>query len=367
MKKIVIAGANSFVASHFVHELLSQGFHVVALVRKSLEQTATERMNRALMDTTLGFPENIDQLTVLDYALLEDGFGIPHKELEWVFSDTVDYFHFAASLKFDFQSRDEIFETNIDGIGNALKVFEQYSSPDHRFFFISTAYSCGDFQGTFEEKFYPVEDISSFRNYYEQSKRMAENVLREYVENKGVQGHVIRLAQVVGNSESGVTRTDYGIFDFARRIHTLAHQFPGQTVRILADPHANQNLIPIDTAVHDLIVLTKSGSVPIILNFVANTPVENYKIIQIISDLLPIELIPQKDIDLDDMNAMEKLVLEGMTFTGHYTDINIDFDTRARDTFISSNHREVPESSLHDMVAYFLDHIQVRDTIKTKS
>lgn len=41
MKKIVIAGANSFVASHFVHELLVQGFDVIALVRGSSDQVGT--------------------------------------------------------------------------------------------------------------------------------------------------------------------------------------------------------------------------------------------------------------------------------------------------------------------------------------
>lgn len=362
MKKIVIAGANSFVASHFVHELLVQGYDVVALVRGSSDQSATERMNQALIDTTLDYPLQPDNLTVLNYALLDEGFGLSEKDLDWAFGDGVDYFHFAASLKFDYQSKEEIFETNIDGLSNALEVFTRNSTSDSRFFFISTAYSCGIFSGIFEEKFYPDDDISSFRNYYEQSKRNAENVMKDFMEQNGINAHVIRLSQVVGNSQTGVTITDYGIFDFARRIHALAKEYPDQSIRIHADPSANQNLIAIDTIVHDLMALLNVGSVPTILNFVANKPIVNQKIIQSISDLLPINLIPLKDISADQMNKLEQMVLAGMTFTGNYIDTDIHFDTKNRDQVMSSHHREVTEKSLKAMLAYYLKCIQPKNS-----
>jgi len=367
MKKIVIAGANSFVASHFVHELLVQGFDVIALVRGSSDQSAQDRMNQALIDTTLNFPSNLDQLTVLDYALLEEDFGIPGSKLEWIFSEGVDFFHFAASLKFDYQSKEEIFKTNVDGLHNALKIFNRYSRNNDRLFFISTAYSCGIFPGRFEEKFYPEDDISSFRNYYEQSKRYAENTLKKFMEENGTQAHVIRLSQVVGNSETGVTITDYGIFDFARRIQALSYEFPHQTIRILADPQANQNLIAIDTTVHDLMQLLRVESLPTILNFVANKPVENHQIIQTISDLLPINLVPIKDITADQMNKLEQLVLSGMSFTGNYIDTDIRFDTTNRDHVISSNNRTVSKESLEAMLSYYLDQLHSKYAGKEKA
>ena len=367
MKKVVIAGANSFVASHFVHELLGQGFYVVALVRKSSDLSAAERMEKALEDTTLELPSQMENLKVLDYALNDVNFGISDADLAQIFEDAVDYFHFAASLKFDFRSREEIFHTNIDGIRNALQVFENFSSPHARFFYISTAYSCGKMEGSFEEKFYPDDDISSFRNYYEQSKRKAENVLRKFVEKNGISAHVIRLSQVVGNPQTGVTRTDYGIFDFARRIHALSDQFPGQSIRILVDPDANQNLIPINAVVQDLVSLTRKDQVPRILNFVANIPVENYKIIQTISDLLPIELIPEKEINPEEMNELEKMVLSGMTFTGDYINTDINFDTSMRDKVLNSNHREVNDSGLHAMLDYYLKNVRVHGNGSPKS
>ena len=367
MKKIVIAGANSFVASHFVHELLVQGFDVVALVRGSGERTATERMNRALIDTQLEYPGHPENLTVLNYALLDQGFGLSNDDLERIFRDGVEYFHFAASLKFDYQSKEEIFETNVDGLHNALTIFDQYSKPDDRFFFISTAYSCGVFSGIFQEKFYPEDDISSFRNYYEQSKRIAENALKAYMEQNGTNAHVIRLSQVVGNSRTGVTITDYGIFDFARRIQALSREYPNQTIRIHVDPEANQNLIPIDTVAQDLMALLEVDSIPTILNFVANQPVENQKIIQNISDLLPVDLIPLKNISADEMNELEQMVLAGMSFTGNYIDTDLHFDTHHRDRVLPSYQREVSAESLNSMLTYYLHRAHEKHKMKVNA
>lgn len=367
MKKIVIAGANSFVASHFVHELLNQGIEVVALVRKSSHQSPTERMHKALEDTVLGTPQNLNLLTVHNYALTEPDFSMNPEVLKGLFEENTDYFHFAASLKFDYQSRDEILETNVDGLQNALQLFHQYASGDSRFFFISTAYSCGIFRGTFKEQFYPDEEISEFRNYYEQSKRLAENVLQNYQDQHGIRAHVIRLSQVVGDSQTGVTRTHYGIFDFARRIHDLSKEYPGQTIRIIADPDSTQNLIPIDIVVQDLIQLVHQEDIPKILNFVSESPVANQRIIQFISQLLPVELIPHKEIDHNELNELEKMVLAGMAFTGNYIDTNIDFDTSQRDKIISGQAREVSDDSLFRMLEYYLDHILISNALKNES
>ncbi|MBY5957367.1 SDR family oxidoreductase [Membranicola marinus] len=366
MKKVIIAGANSFVASHFVHKLLSQDYHVVALVRGSSEASAVDRMQEALEDTTLDPVQDSGTLTVIDYTLLAPNFSLSEETIASIFEGHLDYYHFAASLKFDFRSKEEIFDTNINGLKNALNIFQKYASEKGRFFFISTAYSCGVYSDVFEEKFYPEADISQFRNYYEQSKRLAENALQEFMAEYPINAHVIRLSQVVGNSRSGVTRTSYGIFDFAKRVHALAQQYPNQKIRIHADPDATQNLISIDTVIADLMEVVATDEVPVIMNFVANHPMSNRQIIRSISDLTSVELVPEKDIQKEDMNELERMVLAGMAFTGNYIDTDIDFDTRQRDKVISPLHREVNESSVFAMLAYYLDNITEKSAVKSQ-
>src|SRR5690625_7575781 len=113
-----------------------------------------------------------------------------------------------------------------------MDVFLQCASPNSRFFFISTAYTCGKTEERFEERFYANADISHFRNYYEQSKRFAENLVKEYIEQKSLKAHILRLSQVVGNIKTGVTKTNYGIFDFVKELYNLLKGYQGSPIVI---------------------------------------------------------------------------------------------------------------------------------------
>ena len=254
-------------------------------------------------------------LKVFNYSLLHEDFLIPQEQLEEIFSEEVDYFHFAASLKFNLKSKEEIFKTNVNGVQNSIDVFSKFAKFNSRFFFIGTAYSCGRFSGLFEEKFYPNEEIDKFRNYYEQSKRFAENVVKENIYKNDLNGHIIRLSQVVGNNKTGVTKTDYGIFDFAKRIRSLAFRNPNQTVRVRVDPISTQNLIPINTVVNYLLRTVKVKHVPVIMNFISKKQVKNIHIIKSINNLLPINIVPIEKFAPNEMNALERIISAGMTFT----------------------------------------------------
>lgn len=354
MKTIVINGANGYVASHFINKLLKQKYKVIALVRPSIKFSPTERMKAALAESSDGEYVNSTNLKVFSYSLLHKDFLIPQEQLEDIFSKEVDYFHFAASLKFDFKSKEEIFETNVGGVGNSIQVFSKFAQPNSRFFFIGTAYSCGRFSGRFEEKFYPNENIENFRNYYEQSKRFAENVVKENIKKNGLNGHVIRLSQVVGNNKTGVTKTDYGIFDFAKRIHSLAFRNPNQTVRVHVDPVSTQNLIPIDTVVNYLMRTVEVKHVPVIMNFIAKKQVKNIHIIKSISNLLPINIVPEKKFERHEMTALERIISAGMTFTESYIDMNLEFDTSNLDKILMVNGHEANENTVHKMLEYFI-------------
>jgi len=244
----------------------------------------------------------------------------------------------------------------VEGVRNSMDVFLQCASPNSRFFFISTAYTCGKTEERFEERFYANADISHFRNYYEQSKRFAENLVKEYIEQKSLKAHILRLSQVVGNNKTGVTKTDYGIFDFVKRVYNLAQRYPGKSIRIQVDPSSNQNLIPIDMVVDFLTKTIETDKVPDIINLVSKNPVENKKIIESIDQLVPISILPRKRVDKQQMNSLEKVVAAGMSFTSSYIDTQIDFDTKNRDLIMNSHSNEVDEKTVHSMIVYYLEH-----------
>lgn len=354
MKRIILNGANGYVASNFILELLRKNYQVIALTRSTKKASAEVRMKNALLEMNDDRRINFDRLEVYDYSLFEKNFGLSDTELKNIFEDEISYFHFAASLKFDTKSKDEIFGTNLEGLSNSIETFQKYSKTSSKFFFVSTAYSCGKIKEKFYERFYPNTEITEFRNYYEQSKRYAENVVKQYINQRNLNACILRLSQVVGNNETGITKTDYGIFDFSKRIKSLSNKYPNQELRINIDPNATQNLIPINTAVYYLLRTVEVENVPSILNLIAKVSVKNVHILKSINSLLPIKLVADKSLVKEEMNALERILAVGMSFTGAYTNTDIAFDTSKLDEIITRKIREVSPESIHRMLQYFL-------------
>lgn len=355
MRKIIVNGANGYVASHFISELLLLDYQVVALVRETGEFSSAERMKNALTETLNPKTTNSKNLEVYNYSLLEDNFGLHNQELNNIFSGNFDFFHFAASLKYHANDKEEIFRTNTGGLDNSIQTFLKHSTSESRFFFVSTAYSCGKFSGVYKEQFYANEDIVNFRNYYEQSKRCAENILKKYIDENGINGHVLRLSQVVGHNESGVTYTDYGVFDFAKRIQGISTKYPNKTVRLRIDPDSTQNLISIDNAVNYLVKIVETNDLPAIINVVGRKNMKNEDIINNICNLLPINIIQKKELERDKLNSLERIIAAGMAFTGVYANLDLKFDSKNLDKIVSPNGNEVTSQSLLKMLDYFFE------------
>jgi len=357
MKRIVINGANGYVASHFILELLKRNYEVIALIRRNGESSPEERMNKVLMEISDGSYRPSENLKIYAYSLLEEDFSIPPEHLKEIFSSVTDYFHFAATLKYDAKSKEEIFRTNISGVENSIRVFSRHAIPGSRFFMVSTAYSCGHTNSLFREVFYENnEDIAGFRNYYEQSKRFAENVVARHIRENHLQAHVIRLSQVVGDSRTGMTKTDYGIFDFSRRVYNFSHRHPNLTIRVKVDPAATQNLIAIDTVVDYLSRITDRAGLPPIVNMVSKKDIQNSYIIENLNRLLPIRLVPDKTLDPTAMDVYERIMAIGMSFTGAYSQTNIMFDTTNLDAMFtaSSPNNGLDEAAVYRMMEYFI-------------
>ncbi|MDA3953389.1 MAG: SDR family oxidoreductase [Bacteroidales bacterium] len=364
MKKIIINGANGYVASHFINELLDKNYEVIALARASKKYSAKDRMHDVLKDVNDGRYIKSENLKVYSYSLLDKDFSLSEENLKMIFKGNVNYFHFAASLKYDAKSKDDIFGTNINGLENSIDVFSKYSNSNSRFFFISTAYSCGKFSGIFKEKFYDNEDITKFRNYYEQSKRFAENIIKDNIERNNLNAHILRLSQVVGNNKSGITKTDYGVFDFTKRIYNLANRYPNKSVRVLVEPESTQNLIPIDTVVDYLMRSVEVQQLPQIMNFIAKNSIKNIHIINAICRLLPIKIIPSSYLNRKNMDALERIIHVGMSFSGSYVNTNIEFDTQNLDSIIMSINNEANEHTVYKMLEYFIDSLSGKSRSK---
>ncbi len=356
MNRIIIDGANGYVASHFAAELLKNNNQVLALARSNGDLSPSMRMKKILDEINENREDDYKNLKVYNYSLLDKDFSLSENELKEIFCEKSDFFHFAASLKFAEKDKKEIFETNVEGLENAISLFLNYSLPGSRFFYISTAYSCGNNGNLFMEQFYPNEDISAFRNYYEQSKRYGENIVKKYIDENSLNGYVLRLSQVAGNNITGVTTTDYGIFDFVKRLQSFSRRYLGETVRISATPESTQNIIAIDKIVNYLITLVSIDKLPTIINLVARNYITNDEIIKCICRLLPINILQVRELNPDSMNILERIIAAGMSFTGKYSNTNLNFDTTNIDLLNFPRDNEITPDSLCRMIEYVIKH-----------
>ena len=69
---------------------------------------------------------------------------------------------------------------------------------------------------------------------------------------------------------------------------------------------------------------------------------------------MPVEIVPQKDLNKDVLNRKERMIAAGMSFTGVYAKTQLQFDTTNLDKLIFSNGNEITRESLHRMIEYFL-------------
>jgi len=357
MRKIIIDGANGFVASHFIKEITEHNKNVTALTRGNDRQSSQKRMEEALLKTD-ALKELMDSIKVYDYELKKENFALSDISISEIFNEDVDFFHFAADLRFSEKDKEQIFSTNIDGMENAISTFLKYATPSSRFFYISTVYSCGKTKEPFKEKFYPDEKIEYFRNYYEQSKRFAENRLKAHMENKRFNLHIIRLAQVVGNRETGVTTTNYGVFDFAKRIKSLSKRYPNETVRIRIKSDSTQNFIAVNVVARYLYEISQIQKLPIIINVNGNSYVKNKSITKCLSKLLPINIIHDETLEPQQMTSLERIIAAGMKFTGIYANTIIRFDRTQLEKLVDTSDELISDESLCRMINYFIENIK---------
>ncbi|MFF3227882.1 SDR family oxidoreductase [Nocardia suismassiliense] len=171
--------------------------------------------------------------------------------------DIGEVWHCAASLKFDDRSRDEIFAVNVDGTARLLDLSEKVGAT--RFNYISTAYVAGSTVGRIDESAVPPDACAN--NQYELSKIAAEHLVSSC---DSISTCIWRPSIVVGHSTTLATTSFTGLyglvrdaFRFKRRTQKVfGPGFVPRQTRVLADPTAEANLIPVDLLVRQAVSLS---------------------------------------------------------------------------------------------------------------
>lgn len=186
--------------------------------------------------------------------------------------------------------------------------------------------------------------------------------MKEHIESGKFKVHVIRLSQVVGNNKTGVTQTDYGIFDLAKRLYSIASRYPNSNLRIKVDPESTQNLVPIDSVAEIFLKMADSNGLPQVIHLTSGSSVKNITIARCLNKNLPLSITTDKTLTKKNMNKLERIMAAGMSFTGKYTLNNLYFDNSNLEKIVKKPVGPVTEESLCRMMAYFFGQLEKTHT-----
>jgi nucleoside-diphosphate-sugar epimerase len=317
-----VTGGTGFVGSNLILELLSDpGIDVYALTRAA-GQSPEARLGSALRHAAraAGHGDALDDAIAERCHAIEGdiqsencGVGIGS------FPRPDQFWHVAASLRYEDRYAAEIFRTNVEGTRNALALARS-SGVGRHFNYVSTAYVSGCRMGVIREE---LESEGAPNNAYEGSKMQAEALVQQ---SHDLRPRIFRPSIVIGHSvthqvSSGFSGL-YGFIKRALRLWQLLERIQDGLstragLRVIADPHALLNLIPVDVVARQMVRISRSRSRAAVFHITNPTPPATAEVSRVIFRELGLPH-PVTVTDATGMNWIEQKVEEGLGFYKSY-------------------------------------------------
>jgi nucleoside-diphosphate-sugar epimerase len=230
MEHILFTGFPGFLGSQLLHRLLTR--HTEARAHCLIQPAFSSLAQCALQE--LG-PEIGERVQLVEGDITRPGLGL--SSLDWLAS--VDHtFHLAAIYDLD-MSRSRALSINLEGTRNVVALLGECTNL-RRLHYVSTCYVSGRHPGVFHEADLDVDQ--SFNNVYEETKFLAEGVVRAWGRDGGPVT-IYRPASVVGDSDSGATQKYDGPY-FVLKL--ILRQSKIAIVPVLGGGGARVNFVPRD-------------------------------------------------------------------------------------------------------------------------
>jgi len=245
-RTIFITGFPGFIAGRLVERIIEPGTRFYLLVQPAFTETAKDSVEEIASKT--GIP--VENFVIVEGDITKSNLGIAAEDIATVREETTDVFHLAAVYDLAVE-KDIAFAVNVHGTQN-VNQFVRSLTNLQRYNYISTCYVAGKRKGHILET--ELEHDAGFRNYYEETKYLAE------LEVEKVKGEmpvtIFRPSVVLGDSQTGETAKYDGIYyliHYLRRAPKLLRliNVGNRTVRL--------NLVPVDFVVDGIATLSRDA------------------------------------------------------------------------------------------------------------
>lgn len=241
-ESIFITGFPGFIASRLVERLAKSETQFFLLVQSEFVEKAMAEITEIADFTNTP----LESYVIVEGDITKPNLGISDDDLETIRFETTDVFHLAAVYDLGV-SRELAMSVNLEGTKN-LNDFVRTLKDLRRYNYISTCYVAGKRIGEIRED--ELEHDAGFRNYYEETKYLAEVEVEKLKAELPVT--IFRPSVVVGDSQTGETAKYDGIYyliQYLRKAPMLLR------VVNVGNKNVRLNLVPVDFVVDAITAL----------------------------------------------------------------------------------------------------------------
>jgi len=264
--KTAVTGATGLLGLNLVRELLDRQPGLTLLTRARPASTLA-RVGRFL--TTTGAPPRLveelpDRLRVIRTDVTHPRLGLTEGEFDDLAGELDTVWHCAANIKLD-DDLQTLRAVNVEGTRRVLDLVS--AGRQITYYHVSTAFVAGGRRTgvVYEDE---LDDSHGFENNYENSKYEGEILVRSWAAARGRPITVFRPSILVSNlpPNPGLPRHTLGMLTDSLRVFGPPTTSGGQnatepspdeiiTVRVVGDPRAHLNFMPVDEAARDMALI----------------------------------------------------------------------------------------------------------------
>ncbi|MCM3871212.1 MAG: SDR family oxidoreductase [Pyrinomonadaceae bacterium] len=241
---VFITGFPGFIAGRLVERLAREGERCLLLVQSHFADRARVELERIAQQA--GQP--LSNFRVLEGDITQPSLGMTQSDLAIASSQPTVIFHLAAIYDLAV-ARDLAMQVNVVGTRNVSKFARSLPNLRH-YHYVSTCYVAGKRKGRILET--ELEHTAGFRNYYEESKYLAEVEVAAL--KSGLPITIHRPSVVCGDSKTGETAKYDGIYylvHYLRKWPSLLRLFN------IGNHEVTLNLVPVDFIVDGITALAR--------------------------------------------------------------------------------------------------------------
>ena len=241
---IFVTGFPGFIAGRLVARLARPKTQFFLLVQSEFVEQAASAAEKIAERTNTP----LENFALIEGDIAEPLLGIAEEDLGAIREETTSVFHLAAAYDLAVD-KETAYRVNLEGTKNVNDLCRTLKNL-RRYNYISTCYVAGKRLGRILET--ELEHNAGFRNYYEETKDLAELEVEKLKAELPVT--IFRPSVVVGDSQTGETVKYDGIYYLIQYLRKA----PG-LLRLVNVGNANVrlNLVPVDFVVDGIAALSQ--------------------------------------------------------------------------------------------------------------